>query len=70
MNEHEISFPLTFRFDETGTLVTLDEAGNDPFECFEMNDYPLLFAVSVCSVIDEGGSFVSDKCNEFGYFLT
>lgn len=60
--------PLTFRFDQTRTLVTLDEVGNDPCECFQLNDYPLLFCVSVCSVIDEEGNVVSEKFKKFGYF--
>lgn len=60
---------LTFIFDQTGTLVTLDYADTDPAEIFKMNDYTLLFCVSVSSVRDELGSIVSDKCKEFGYFL-
>lgn len=69
MENKQICLPLTFRFDQTRTLVTLDEAGNDPFDCFKWNDYPLLFCVSAWSVKDESNSIVGEICKEFGYFL-
>lgn len=69
MTDYLVSFPLAFRFDQTRTLVTLDEAGNDSFECFKLNDYPLLFCISVCSITDEEGNIVSEKYKKFGYFL-
>lgn len=51
ITEKIISKPLTFRFDQTHTLVTLDDADNDPDEFFKLNNFRLFFCVSFSSVI-------------------
>lgn len=69
MTNYQLYLPLTFRYDQTRTLVTFDDTNSDAVDCFKMNDYPLLFSVSVYSVRDENNCIVEGNTRQFGWSL-